>query len=110
MSEFDFLISIFWPIASIFITLGGVAFGVFSWIWNRGRKAGTDQSCIERIETTMTKLQKDFSEEVKSTNDSHQLLHNRINETKQEVSEIKSGVSNLDGKIDILRDLIIKKG
>ena len=109
MSELDMFISQYWPLTSILITIGGVAFGVFSWIWNKGKKEGKDESCIERIESTVLKLQKDFSEEVKSTNECHQLIHNRINETKKDVSDIKSGVAKLDGKFDILQEILKKK-
>lgn len=92
-----------------FIAVGGVAFGAGMWLFRRGKKEGTDEACIHRIEQNLGSFVKKFDSEVANTNESHRLIHARITDTKKDLTEVKTKVDSMSGKLDIIEKFVTKK-
>lgn len=79
--------------------LGAVAAGV-GFIYKKGLKSGIDQKCIESIENDVSKLKETIGEKVSDSEDTHNNLYEKIDETNQRCGKIETDVSYIKGKID----------
>lgn len=82
--------------------------GAVTYWYKRGKKAGIDQAESGKLEDKIDSIKNDLDSEKNDTNESHKLIHKRIDKCNDSITQVGKEVASSGGKLDVIIDLIKK--
>lgn len=81
-------------------TLAGIVIVGLTFIYKRGKQAGLDKACGERIEEKVDALQETVGKKVSDSDNTHSDLYTKLDNTNQKINKVEKDVSYIKGRMD----------
>lgn len=89
--------------------IGSIITGGVIKIFNKGKQAGIDKACGERIEKKIDDLKNELGEHEDDSNHDKSTIHKRIDETHERITEVATQVASVEGKQDTMMEFLKEK-